>query len=708
MCSKAVDAIKTLLIDNYDSFTCNLYHLIAEVNGVPPVLIRNDERDWSDGLFSQFDSIVLSPGPGRPDKPADFGWCANAVMQSTVPVLGICLGHQGICYFQGGKVVPAREVCHGRLSPVLHDGKGLFMGIPSPFPAVRYHSLMVDALPETVEVTARTADGVVMGIRHKTLPQWGVQFHPESVCTEYGKQLLANFRRLTERWWQDHPRSGSGTQMAFMMPKDKPVAWRDRKSWKLLHRVIDCEKASLDIETLFNDCFRKTGSAIWLDSSRSGYGSGRFSFLCAPSGPYGRIAVADVSKGTVTVNAQEGGTDVYRMACLDWLSSDIQSHQVVLPEIPVAFALGWMGYLGYELKAQCGAENVHQSPYPDAVLLFCDRGLVIDHQENRLYPLVLTQSGDEASANAWLNGINQKVEKMLGQSQHKAPLPEILELTQPITLEQDKDTYIAKIRTCQELIRQGETYEICLTNMVYGATDAAPWTVYRLLRKRNPAPYSVFMQFEGISIISCSPEQFIRVSRQGEAVSRPIKGTRPRRSDKDQDLLMRQELAESEKERAENLMIVDLVRHDLGWTAETGSVRVPERFAVESYQTVHQMVSTVSSKIRKDSSPCQCIRYAFPGGSMTGAPKKRTMEILDRLENTARGIYSGALGYFSLCGAVDLSIVIRTIVMQGDGRFSFGVGGAVTALSDPEMEFEETRDKARAFLDLFNTDFPDD
>ncbi|MGN0918696.1 MAG: aminodeoxychorismate synthase component I, partial [Oxalobacter sp.] len=292
-------------------------------------------------------------------------------------------------------------------------------------------------------------------------------------------------------------------------------------------------------------------------------------------------------------------------------------------------------------------------------------------------------------------------------SQEQEDLPDAFQLTEPVTLLNDKEAYIAKIKLCQAYIQQGETYEVCLTNTVYGATDADPWTVYRMLRRRNPAPYSAFMQFTGFSILSCSPERFLKITRSGTAMSKPIKGTRPRLSDESLDTRMKQELVDSEKELAENLMIVDLVRHDLGWTAEIGSVRVPELFAVESYQTVHQLVSTITSEIRQDSSPCQCVRYAFPGGSMTGAPKKRTMELLDNLENAARGIYSGALGYFSLCGAIDLSIVIRTLVVSKDGRFSLGVGGAITALSDPDEEFEETQVKAKAFLDLFNTGFPD-
>ena len=675
---------------------------------MPPVLIHNDEPGWAPEQFSQFDNIVLSPGPGRPDREDDFGLCASAIKQGIVPVLGICLGHQGICHSHGGQTVFAKEARHGRLSQVFHDGKGLFKDIPVPFEAVRYHSLMVEGLPDAIEVVARSDDGAVMGVRHKILPQWGVQFHPESICTAYGRQLFVNFRQLTESWWRDRRplRSDVFSQTVPVMPQDNsPV--QQGASWKLLYRRIPGKGIPWDTEQLFNDLFRKTGPAVWLDSNRMGYGTGRFSFLGAPSGAYGRIAVADVSEGAVTIKGQDGRKEKYWKDCLDWLSEDIRRHPVSVPDLPFEFALGWMGYLGYELKAQCGAENACRSPYPDAGLLFCDRGMVVDHQENTLYLLALVPDEDDGAADRWLAQALQRVKASADAGLSHEPLPDPFLLAGPLALLHDRETYIAKIKVCQELIRQGETYEVCLTNTVHGKADADPWTVYRMLRRRNPAPYSAFMQFEGISILSCSPEQFLKITRSGTAVSKPIKGTRPRSADDALDARIRQELAENEKERAENLMIVDLVRHDLGWTAEIGSVRVPELFAVESYETVHQLVSTITSKIRQDSSPCQCIRYAFPGGSMTGAPKKRTMEILDRLEGTARGIYSGALGYFSLCGAVDLSIVIRTLVMHEDGSFSFGVGGAITALSDPDEEFEETRVKAKAFLDLFNTDFPD-
>ena len=192
--------MKTLLIDNYDSFTYNLFQLLAEANGDEPIVVRNDAADWAELEQLEFDNIVISPGPGSPDREGDFGVCADAIREARVPLLGVCLGHQGLSWVHGGRVLPAPEVMHGRISAVLHEDSPLFAGIPREFQAVRYHSLCVEQpLPPELEQIARTSDDVVMAVAHRTRPQWGVQFHPESICTEYGRQLLANFRDLTER-----------------------------------------------------------------------------------------------------------------------------------------------------------------------------------------------------------------------------------------------------------------------------------------------------------------------------------------------------------------------------------------------------------------------------------------------------------------------------------------------------------------------------
>lgn len=242
--------------------------------------------------------------------------------------------------------------------------------------------------------------------------------------------------------------------------------------------------------------------------------------------------------------------------------------------------------------------------------------------------------------------------------------------------------------------------------MAESDTTVDPWAAYRAMRRTSPAPFAALLQFGELSVLSSSPERFLRVSRDGLMESSPIKGTRPRGATPEEDAALVADLLSDEKDRSENLMIVDLVRNDLGRCAVPGSVEADELFRVEHYATVHQLVSTVRARMRPELSALDCVRAAFPGGSMTGAPKIRTMRIIDRLEAGPRGVYSGAIGYFSLSGAADLSIVIRTATITPD-RVRYGVGGAVVALSDPDAEYEETAVKAAPFLALTNARFPE-
>ncbi|PPA85041.1 aminodeoxychorismate/anthranilate synthase component II [Brevibacillus laterosporus] len=193
--------MKTLLIDNYDSYTFNLYQLFASTSGVLPTVVRNDQFTWSELQNLSFDNIVISPGPGTPTNEKDFGVCREVLCEAEVPIFGVCLGHQGIGHIFGAKVTHAPEAMHGRLSKIWHNEAPMFRGIPQGFQVVRYHSLMVeDRLPDCLEKTAWTSDGIIMGLRHKERPIWGVQFHPESICTEFGQQLVENFTELTRNY----------------------------------------------------------------------------------------------------------------------------------------------------------------------------------------------------------------------------------------------------------------------------------------------------------------------------------------------------------------------------------------------------------------------------------------------------------------------------------------------------------------------------
>jgi anthranilate synthase component 1/para-aminobenzoate synthetase len=278
------------------------------------------------------------------------------------------------------------------------------------------------------------------------------------------------------------------------------------------------------------------------------------------------------------------------------------------------------------------------------------------------------------------------------------------------TVRDSREEYLAKIRRAQDEIAEGNTYEVCLTTSLSARVERADaLSAYLRLRAASPAPFAHFLRFPGFAIASTSPERFLELTADGRMRAEPIKGTRGRSADPEVDAALSEDLRTSEKDRAENIMIVDLLRNDLSHHAVPGSVTVSRLCAIETYATVHQMVSTIDARLRPGSARAGVIASAFPAGSMTGAPKISTMAILDRLEGAPRGPYSGAAGYFSLTGAADLAVVIRTLVLQDDDdgtRLTLGVGGAITADSVPSEEWDEVRIKARGVLSALGADFP--
>jgi para-aminobenzoate synthetase component 1 len=261
-----------------------------------------------------------------------------------------------------------------------------------------------------------------------------------------------------------------------------------------------------------------------------------------------------------------------------------------------------------------------------------------------------------------------------------------------------RDAYLALVAQAREHILAGDIFEVC-TAQRFDAEVAARSRpdLYRVLCGVSPAPFAASLRYPELEVASSSPERFLRLGHDRIARTRPIKGTRPRGATPEEDARLAAELQGSEKDRAENLMIVDLARNDLGRVCTFGSVRVPRLLTVESYPFTHQLVSTVRGQLRPDADGMDLLRAAFPGGSMTGAPKVEAMKIIDRLEPVKRGVFAGAIGYFDFDGAFDLSIAIRTLVEQGE-RVTFHVGGAIVADSDPAEEYQETLDKAHGLV----------
>ncbi len=259
-----------------------------------------------------------------------------------------------------------------------------------------------------------------------------------------------------------------------------------------------------------------------------------------------------------------------------------------------------------------------------------------------------------------------------------------------------RHAYETSVRRALEYIEAGDIYQVNLSQRFQTACPTDPFDVYLCLRAQSPAPFGAYLCYPGFSVLSSSPERFLRYEPRDRTIeTRPIKGTRPRGACPDSDRALARELLASEKERAENVMIIDLERNDLGRVAEIGSVTVDGLCELETYATVHHLTSTVRARLRQDRDVVDLLRATFPGGSITGAPKIRAMEIIDELETVARGVYTGAIGYLGLDGALDLNIAIRTIVIK-DGQASFQVGGGIVADSQPALEYEETLHKGAA------------
>ncbi|MFF8102512.1 aminodeoxychorismate synthase component I [Streptomyces sp. NPDC016640] len=700
--------MKVLIIDNFDSFTLNIAQYLYEVTGEQPLVLPNTTA--YDALpLDECRAVVLSPGPGRPSREADFGVCREVIARCALPMLGVCLGHQGIAEFFGGRTAYAPAPAHGLVDTVAHLGTGLFAGLPQDLPVVRYHSLVSTDLPDTLERTAWTRDGLVMAVAHRSRPVWGVQFHPESIESAGGHGVLANFVALAAR---HHAGDGAAPlipRAAGGAPGEVPAVAAFRRAGGSLRMRLEAETvpAPGPPADFFREHYAGRPYAFWLDSEGSEHPGSRYSLMGA-WGERGDVALAYDLAGRRLALHGPGRTEEVTGDVFTLLEDIVDAVEVTAPaDWPLPFRGGLVGWFGYELKALTTGDERHPAPEPESWFLHTRAFTVFDHRGGtalacRLVPVDGDGDGhghgDDGGA-----GVASPTARDVppaptadGASGPDAttspyapgPVPERL-----LNLRDDRETYLAKIKESQRLITDGESYEICLTNHAELTGVGAGLPAYERMRTVSAMPHAAYLRAGDVEVLCSSPETFLRVDESRIVESRPIKGTRPRGATPEEDAALREDLLSSQKDRAENLMIVDLVRHDLNSVCVPGSVHVPRAFAIESYSSVHQLVSTIRGRLRRTESALSAVRACFPGGSMTGAPKKRTMEIIDELEGSARGIYSGALGWLSFSGALDLNIVIRTAVVR-DGTARFGVGGAITAKSDPDEEYEETLVKA--------------
>ncbi|GGL06437.1 anthranilate synthase component 1/para-aminobenzoate synthetase [Curtobacterium luteum] len=461
-----------------------------------------------------------------------------------------------------------------------------------------------------------------------------------------------------------------------------------------------------------------TEDVVWLDSGLpdgtpdTARARAAWSVLACTDGPFAarlrherRRARVDVSAASRAWFGSDRSSDAPAFAVLD----DLLARTPRLPE-PVrgcGFALGWVGFLGYELGRESGGPDRTADGHADADLRFVDRAVVVG-PDGGAWALALVVDAEPAASaanRAWLEEVTVPPTRA-DVAEAPPGLPAVAAAGRV-----SRAAYEAAVEACRGEIREGNAFQVCLTTAfavpgleagVAPGTDAH-LAEYLRLRAADPVPFGAYLRLGALRVASRSPERFLRITADGVVTAEPIKGTRRRVADPEADAAARADLTTSAKDRAENVMIVDLLRNDLLRTAVPGSVHVDRLCAVETYASVHQLVSTVSAVLPVGASRAATVRAAFPPGSMTGAPKSSATAIADRLEAAPRGVYSGAVGYFSASGAVDLSVVIRTLVtvLDEDGRVvsrTLGAGGAVTWSLVPADEADEVETKTRSVL----------
>lgn len=891
--SKKID-LQLLLLDNYDSYTYNIYSYLSTICKKPPIVVSNDAYGSWDELVKAIekdhvciDGIVISPGPGRPEVKEDLGICLEAIEKNpNLPILGVCLGHQALGYYYNAKVdISVYGPVHGLMSPVSYEVQdreskndkssedlkcNLFEGIPQAFEVVRYHSLVVEFPEKQDEIEklpikpiawcksdteAESGEGeVCMALQHRINPHYGVQFHPESVGTgEYGYRIFQNFCKFSfEKKCIDN-RLKTGNERVVNVT-DEPIADHEErqdiiekvgnaKYDVLVHKVksalSESDSSMQSPESVFETLFAGMENSFWLDSSTGRrdadlherningnkescpiVSNSRFSIMGGDNGPlcrkieyWGKDHLVE-NRGLIVTHPHGDREEVLDKDIISYMkeaisefgitkspieidfedsSSDNTNPFTATPteSIPFQYRGGFIGYLGYEVRhdtrnSMCnheicptseengltgGGQSDVNPHVPTAGFLFADRSLVYDHWRDEWYLIAVEECSEAINRESsqsieWMKDIAQKLTTMVPTFSSESRRVTKKETELSFTMRRSKEEYTADIARCHEEIKNGESYELCLTNQLTALVEfpnasSSPLELYKILRNNNPAPFSAFLSLSNsrthikdvdctpslssISICCSSPERFLSVNlykdvaENGEdhgwefappfsscgssdspkyvVETKPIKGTVSRiiankgdpdfQKKKEEDQRVARELKKSEKNRAENLMIVDLLRNDLSRVCEPGSVHVPKLMGIESFATVHQMVSTIRGLIDPKYDAIDIIAASFPGGSMTGAPKLRSVDILDDLElGNSRGPYSGCLGYISLNGAMDMNIVIRTAIVtpdrnsQSDNTWevSIGAGGAITALSDSDDEFDEMLLKASAIL----------
>ncbi len=447
------------------------------------------------------------------------------------------------------------------------------------------------------------------------------------------------------------------------------------------------------------DAFTPRPFSFFLDSGMDPARLGRYSFM--GSDPF----LVMRSRGDAVTVIKEGVEEVRRGNPFDILGEFLDTYTLDRNGMDIPFVGGVVGYLSYDLChfiERLPTTAVDDLQLPECYMAFYDAVVAFDHRENRAY--IVCTGFPELDEDKRQSRAAERLKKLKDMISEPPPVAEREDKLagEGIVLKANfsHEGYLEAVATAREYICAGDIFEVNLSQRFVVDMPLPPYELYKRLRSINPAPFANYFNFEGVSIVGSSPERFLKLT--GDRVeTRPIKGTKPRGKTPEEDKALAEGLVSSVKDRAENMMIVDLERNDIGRVCRYGTVKVTELAILETYPTVFHLTSTVVGQLREDKNRIDLLKATFPGGSITGAPKVRSMEIIDELEPTRRSVYTGSLGYLGFNGDMDLNIVIRTIIVK-DVRAYFQLGGAIVYDSEPEAEYIETLDKGRALIEALN------
>jgi para-aminobenzoate synthetase len=704
--------MQILLIDNYDSFTFNIYQYLLEL-GHTVQYYRNDEltiEQISQMVNAQeIDVIFLSPGPKAPQ---DAGICLDIVREfyKTVPIFGICLGHQAIAEALGGKVVPAKDIMHGKVSKIIAHDIGIMRGLRE-FNATRYHSLAVErsSLPSSLIITAETAGsedqqsdgGEIMALKHRDYPIESVQFHPESILTPVGKHLIEKFLNSIHLDQQNNQHQYK--QQATVIPL------KNFQNDAIHNNTI----SSLTFFNIFTQLYKKLGknsvclldsaSGLQLDNAENIGGIfPKFDLILANGKlqvitEYPQIKQAFIDEFSDIYNSVDDYFAVQNMKFSDYFGR-IRNLFQVSPDhnFKLSYSNGLIGYFSYEYLhnlERISRNNLQDYNYAEFHLTYYAH--ILHVVDNQLVLLTNSITDDVESELVQIRQIIEDVTPVPSQNSSPTAASNSSDLefsTSTLT----HDEFIKAGDKAKQYIIAGDIFQvqISIRRQILALID--PLLVYSYLRQINPSPYMFLYsrpeRTHQFTLISNSPELQLKVEG-GEVLIRPIAGTSKGKGSTDQEReLKRSELINSPKEQAEHIMLVDLARNDIGKWCKPGSVAVDDLLSVAEYANVFHIVSSVRGTLQDDVDSMCIFESTFPAGTLTGAPKVRAMEIISELERFERGAYGGAFGFFDFSGNILSSIIIRTIVQVDDSCYVQSAAGIVYD-SDLEDEYNETLHK---------------